>query len=112
MYFYVQFLIISQPTSSDWPCITPSATPLRPLQDSLLSTVLYLIRVMHCLFRKFCICDEAAFLSLWKLSLMYRSSDGAVTSGLPHLALDTTDPVSGPKCKCKCIFFGSDYFPD
>ena len=44
--------------------------PLRPLKDSLLMTALLLIGVLHCIFIKFCICDEVAFLSLSELSLM------------------------------------------
>ncbi len=44
---------------------------LRPLQDSLLLTVLLLIGVLRSLLSKFCICDEVAFLSFRELSLMY-----------------------------------------
>ena len=44
--------------------------PLRPLKDSLLMMALLLIGVLHCIFIKFCICDEVAFLSLSELSLM------------------------------------------
>ncbi len=76
--------------------------PLRPLQDSLLLTVLLLIGVLRSLLIKFCICDEAAFLSLRELSLMYWSSDGVVTFGLPDRALDTTDPVPAKHFRVPC----------
>lgn len=55
---------------------------------------------------EFCICDEAASLSLRELSSMYLSSDGVFTLGLPDHDLDATDPVSDTcvtNCVCLCL---------
>ena len=65
----------------------------RPLQDGPLLTVLKLIWVLCCLFRKFSICVEVAFPALREPSLMYWSSDCVVTLGLPDRAANTADPV-------------------
>ena len=61
--------------------------PLRPLEDSLHLTGRLLSLE---LFRIFCICDEAAFLSIRWVSLLYWSCDSVWSLwGLPDGALDT-----------------------
>ena len=48
-------------------CFINVSSSSETLQDSLL----LLIGVLCCLFSKFCLCDEAAFLTLSEVSLMY-----------------------------------------